>query len=324
VYNIDREEFMTQEIKRRLKLEREYLKYERSKNNEDLKKLAVKSILDNELRQAIKKKSPVKVTNVSLPEAGVDDYVFVTSDFHYNGDETLLSQFNQVYTHILQKQKEHKFKKIKLFELGDTIDGASLRTSQLMAIKKGMVFQIVDVSKVYAELLHKLSKKMEVEFYCVTSSNHTQLRQLGTQRNELVEEDLMHVFHSYIEESLKNNKRVTVYGEDDFIVPVTERHKMFVAHGHLIGRKKEGYLQELAYHRGETFDYGLFGHFHHYREVTLYEGRGCNKKVFYAPSMSTVESRYEKDGNMSSKAGMLMLVFNKERGHRYSEELFIE
>jgi len=316
---------MTLEIKRRLKLEKEYIKYERSKNAEDLKKLAVTAILGDEMKKAIRKKMPVKVSKVgAVTAAGKDEYVFVTSDFHYNGDETLLNHYSEVYTHILQKQKEHGFKRIKLLELGDTIDGGSLRPSQLMAIKKGMVFQIIDVSKVYADLIHKLSKHMLVDFYCVTSSNHTQLRPLGTERNELVEEDLMHVFYQYIKESVKENVRVKMWGGDDLIIPVSDSHKMFVAHGHLIANKKEGYLQELAYYRGVQFDYGLFGHYHHYREVTLYEGKGCNKKVFYAPSMSTTKSTYESDRNMSSKAGILMMVFNSERGHRYSEELFIE
>jgi hypothetical protein len=313
------------DARRKLRLEREYLKYERSKNQEDLKKLTVNTILAEEMKQAIRKKMPVKVSKVGATSAGAkDEYVFVTSDFHYNGDETLLNHYSQVYTHILNKQKEHGFKRIKLLELGDTIDGGSLRTSQLMAIKKGMVFQIIDVSKVYADLIHKLSKHMLVDFYCITSSNHTQLRPLGTDRNELVEEDLMHVFYQYIKESVKQNMRVRMWGGDDLIVSVSTKHNMFVAHGHLIGNKKEGYLQEIAYYRGMQFDYGLFGHFHHYREVTLYEGKGCNKKVFYAPSMSTVESSYENDKNMSSHAGILMMVFNSERGHRYSEELFIE
>jgi len=315
---------MEKELQRQWRLQKQYLSYERSRNHEDVKALTVRTIFSEELRAAIKKKKATVKFIQDTRDGGEDEFIFVTTDFHYNGDESLLGHLAQVYAHIIAKQKEHKFKRIKLLELGDTIDGGSLRTSQLMAIKKGMVFQILDVSKVYADMLEKLSKKMQVEFYCITSSNHTQLRPLGTNRNELVEEDLMHVFAEYISVTLKNNRNVKVHAADDFIIPITAQHKMFVAHGHLIGNKKEGYLQEVAYHRGVAFEYGLFGHFHHYREVTLYEGAGCNKKVFYAPSMSTTESGYERDKNMSSHAGILMMVFNHKRGHRYNEELFIE
>jgi hypothetical protein len=325
-YNIDREaiKMPKREDTSSLKILRQKLNWERSQTAEELKKLAIKSYLADELRNAVKrKKQSVKFVQDNIV-GGEDEYVFVTSDFHYNGDETLLQHFQKVYSHIIQKQKEHGFKRIKLLELGDTIDGGSLRTSQLMAIKKGMVFQIIDVSKAYVDMLQSLSKKMRIEFYCITSSNHTQLRPLGTERNELVEEDLMHVFAEYTRTALKDNKNVQINSGDDFILSVTPKHKMFVAHGHLIGNKKEGYLQELAYHRSVQFEYGLFGHFHHYRELTLYEGNGCNKKVFYAPSMSTVHSSYEHDKNLSSHAGILMMVFNAKRGHRYSEELFIE
>lgn len=306
-----------------IRIAKKVLAYERSINTEQLKKLSVGEILREELGKALKQPKKVEYKEIRT-KGSVDEYVFVTSDFHYNGEETLLGKYMQVYNHILAKQREFGFKKIKLLELGDTIDGGSLRTSQLMAIKKGMVFQIIDVAKAYAGMLKRLSEKMEIEFYVITSSNHTQLRPLGTGRNELVDEDLMHVFHRYIDAALAGSKRVQVYGGNDFVLPVTSKHSMFVAHGHLIGNKKEGYLQELAYHRGIKFDYGLFGHYHHYREVTLYEGQHCNKKVFYAPSMSTTKSTYETDRNMSSHPAMLMMVFNVGRGHRYCEELFIE
>jgi hypothetical protein len=109
----------------------------------------------------------------------------------------------------------------------------------------------------------------------------------------------------------------------DFIADITPEHKMFVAHGHLVSGKKSGYVQELAMARGVSFEYALFGHFHHYREITLYGRESFNMKVFYAPSLNNKHSDYEFDKNLSSKAGMLMMVFNKERGHRYCEELFI-
>lgn len=305
-----------------IRVAKKVLLYERSINAEQLKTITVGAILKEELQKALKAPKKVKFKEIRTKKDPVDSFVFVTTDFHYDGDESLLDKYNYVYNHILAKQREHGFKRIKLLELGDTIDGGSLRTSQLMAIKKGMVFQIIDVAKAYAELIAKLSEKMHVDFYCITSSNHTQLRPLGTGRNELVDEDLMHVFYRYIQEAHSHNPRVTVQGANDILVPVTINHSMFVAHGHLIGNKK-GYLQELAYHRGIQFEYGLFGHYHHYREVTLYEGKDCNKKVFYAPSMSGERSTYENDRNLSSKPGILMMVFNPLRGHRYSEELFL-
>jgi hypothetical protein len=252
-----------------------------------------------------------------------DEYIFVTSDFHFNGDENDLEALNKVYNHILDKQKEFGFKKIKLLELGDVVEGSHLRPSQLLSIKQMLIPQIINVSRSYVQLLEKLTETMAIDFYCVTSSNHTQTRAFGTGRNELVEDDAMLIFAEIVKVSMSKNKNFKFTAGRDFIVPVTNNHSMFVAHGHLIAGKKNGYVQELAMARGLTFQYALFGHFHHYREVTLYGRDTFNMKVFYAPSMNSKHSDYEFDKNLTSKAAILIMVFNKERGQRYCEELFV-
>lgn len=252
-----------------------------------------------------------------------NEYVFITSDFHFDGDEDMLSALTKAHQHIITKQSEFGFKRIKLMELGDVVEGSHLRPSQLLAIKTMLIPQTIRVAQAYAQMLTELSKDMFVDFYCVTSSNHTQTRAFGSGRNELVEDDAMLIFAEVVQASLANNKNVKITIGRDFVADVTTQHKMFVAHGHLVGGKKSGYVQELAMSRGINFDYALFGHFHHYREITLYSRDTYNMKVFYAPSMNNKQSDYERDRNLSSKAGILMMVFNNERGHKYCEELFL-
>jgi hypothetical protein len=186
-----------------------------------------------------------------------------------------------------------------------------------------LIPQTIRVAQAYVDLINELSKDMYIDFYCVTSSNHTQTRAFGTGRNELVEDDAMLIFAEIVKHATTNNKNFKMTIGRDFIAQITPEHKMFVAHGHLVDGKKNGYVQELAMARGVSFEYALFGHFHHYREITLYGRESFNMKVFYAPSLNNKHSDYEFDKNLSSKAGMLMMVFNKERGHRYCEELFI-
>lgn len=273
-------------------------------------------ILENEAK-------PVPFNREFSESKTEDDYIFVTSDYHYNGDEVDLKALNNAYNHILNKQQEHGFKKIKLLELGDVVEGSHLRPSQLLAIKKMLIPQIIEVARSYVQFLEKLTETMEVDFYCVTSSNHTQTRAFGTGRNELVEDDAMLIFAEIVKVSMSKNKRFKFTSGVDFVVQATKNHKMFVAHGHLIAGKKNGYVQELAMARGIQFEYALFGHFHHYREVTIYGRDKFNMKVFYAPTMNGKVSNYEMDRNLSSKAAILFMVFNKERGQRYCEELFL-
>lgn len=281
-------------------------------------------VLQEQILDTIERLSNKVPFNKSFLKAKTEDeYVFVTSDFHFDGDQDMFKSLDLAFQHIIAKQKEHKFKKIKLIELGDVVEGSHLRPSQLIAIKTLLIPQIVEVTKAYTEFVEKLTETMYVDFYCVTSSNHTQTRAFGTKRNELVEDDAMIVFAEMLKAFLSKNKNFEMTSGKDFVLDVTPNHKMFVAHGHLLNGFKSGYVQELAMSRNITFDYSLFGHFHHYREITLYARPEHNMKVFYAPSMNTKHSSYEADRNLNSKAGILFMVFNKDRGHRYCEELFV-
>jgi hypothetical protein len=292
--------------------------------NKDATKNATKSILIDEALKTLQDNSVHIEFDKDLKNAKQDDeYIFITSDFHFDGNDEMLDSLKKVYTHIMSKQKELGFKRIKLMELGDVVEGSHLRPSQLLAIKTMLIPQTIRVAQAYVQLINELSKDMYIDFYCVTSSNHTQTRAFGSSRNELVEDDAMLIFAEIVKQATTNNKNFKMTIGRDFIAQITPEHKMFIAHGHLVDGKKNGYVQELAMARGVTFEYALFGHFHHYREITLYARDEFNMKVFYAPSLNNKHSDYEFDKNLSSKAGMLMMVFNKERGHRYCEELFI-
>jgi len=292
--------------------------------NKDATKNATKTILIEEALKQLENNSVHIAFDKELKNAKQDDeYVFITSDFHFDGNDNMLLALSKVYEHILAKQKEFGFKRIKLMELGDIVEGSHLRPSQLLAIKTMLIPQTIRVAQAYVQLLNELSKDMYIDFYCVTSSNHTQTRAFGSARNELVEDDAMLIFAEIVKHATANNKNLKMTIGRDFVATITPEHKMFVAHGHLIDGKKNGYVQELAMARGISFEYALFGHFHHYREITLYARDNFNMKVFYAPSLNNKHSDYEFDKNLSSKAGMLMMVFNPKRGHRYCEELFI-
>jgi hypothetical protein len=285
---------------------------------------ARKTVLIEEALKTLENQSEkVKFDKEMFNFAQDDEFVFVTSDFHFDGDEDMLKAIQDTHKHIITQQSKHNFKRIKLMELGDIVEGSHLRPSQLLAIKTMLIPQTIRIAQAYVDMLNELSKDMFVDFYCVTSSNHTQTRAFGSGRNELVEDDAMLIFAEVVKHATINNKNIKFTLGRDFVADVTPKQKMFVAHGHLVSGKKSGYIQELAMARGITFDYALFGHFHHYREITLYARDDYNMKVFYAPSMNNKQSDYELDRNLTSKAAILMMVFNEKRGHRYCEELFL-
>jgi hypothetical protein len=159
----------------------------------------------------------------------------------------------------------------------------------------------------------------------VDSSNHTQLRTLGTKQNEIVEEDLMLVFNNYIRTRLPKLDVTT--GQD--ILTQINGFDIYIAHGHLM-KKKEGFIDSIASQRKTNIDYGFFGHYHHKRDIDLYQikdkqnNRLYDKKVFYIPALTTHESTFEKDRLLSSVSGFAVFEVDKTYGIMKSWKVPIE
>ena len=226
-------------------------------------------------------------------------HIFTVADFHYNGEQSYLHILNDATNKIMEVIEQKGLTHIYLVELGDVIEGASLRTSQLMMVKSGMVNQIMEVADAYIKMIKYLSQFVDITFISVDSSNHTQIRNLGTKQNQLVEEDLMIIFNRIIKEALPSLHMVN---DKDVLMNICG-FNMFFAHGHLI-KSKEKYLENLQSDRNILIDYGFFGHFHHQRTIDLHKGIGYDKKAFYVPALNTANSTFENDHNLSSQAGV--------------------
>jgi len=301
-----------------IRLARKELGIERSINNEQIRDITLNKTFTNQVVQAIKDLKP-NFTFKALPKSiGKREHIFTLADFHYDGDETYLNVLERAYDKIVEVIEEKSLKSVYLLELGDIIEGATLRTSQLMAVKSGMVNQVIAVANAYAHMLSELSKLVHITFISVDSSNHTQLRNLGTQQNQLVEEDLMLVFNGFIRRVLPQLEMIT--GED--ILIDINGFSTFIAHGHLV-KSKEKYLETLQADRNVLIDYGFFAHYHHQRTIDLHSAGDYDKKVFYVPSLQTKHSGYEKDKNLSSKAGVGYYVFEETIGHVETRKLMI-
>ena len=298
---------------------RKELGIERSINNEQIRDITLHKLMTEEIKTAIKELpqldfKPSKKTNKITPRVKPDkEHIIALGDFHYTGDTRELDYLWDVFQDVVSTVDDEGIKTLHLFEMGDVIEGASLRNSQLMGVKTGMVSQIIQAAEVYAENLARLSKHVKLKFYSVDSSNHTQLRNLGTKQNELVEEDLMIVFNNYIRTRLPELDMTT--GVD--IITKINGYDVFVSHGHLVG-KKEGYIDKVASTRRCNIDYGFFGHYHHKRDIDLYlikDGmREYDKKAFYVPALKQHTSNFETDKFLSSVPGFAVYEVDEWKG----------
>lgn len=312
-----------------IRLSSKRLGIERSINNEMIRDIALHQTFTSQVIDAIENRYSEFEIGDSSPTWDCDKinlkthHIFTLSDFHYNGELDYLNTVKVATEKIIEVIKENNLAHIYLFELGDIVEGASLRTSQLMGIKSGMVNQVLDVADAYIKMITKLSEHADISFFSVDSSNHTQLRNLGTKQNQLVEEDLMLVFNRFIKTALPYLDMIT--GDD--IYTDIGGYKFFITHGHLI-KNKEKFMEKISADRNILIDYTFAGHFHHTIEMDLHSAvsssKKHDKKVFYVPALQTKFSGYEKDFNMSSLAGVGYYVFEEGKGHIQSRKLVVE
>lgn len=327
----DSTKIVEQELKRiaraktRLDINRQVINQQRSLLNEEVRAASIVEMLNLALLRALDKDiavdrvSPVESTNER------NNYVFVRSDGHYDGNQDLGYEFGEIFNIIKERQKEYGFSEIVFAELGDSIEGASLRPSQLMAVKMGMVDQALDVARYYIAFLDKLNAELgiKVKFLIVESSNHTQLRQLGTGRSELPMDDLMVLISQMIKQGVKDIEGVEVIS-----APVIQENingmSYIMEHGHdAPGIDK--YMEKVESYYNKHFQYGYMGHFHKYNSQDVYEidGAFTNKNITIVPH-SCVNSDAFSDTRRLSSVPAIHFSIDTPKGKKHQENIVLE
>lgn len=304
----------------KLKIEKAIINKERYQITQAVNKIATHELFNEEIKESIRKGYP-KIEEIKIDDSDESYYMVSIADLHYKGHENLEIIFSEIESLLLHKKKELGFEHLYISELADTIEGATLRPSQLLSIKKGMVDQAMTVAKYYAQMLTNLSKVMKITFICVESSNHTQLRNLGSGRSELPTEDLMKVIGEFIEIRTENNPNIKVVRDDEVLIKINGKNFMF-EHGHAI--KSKEHAAKSSYYNGVLIDYIISGHEHHHEVITIQEKDGRNTKHIKVPSANVEPGNYENDNKLSSAPAILFSKFDVKKGYKYSEELFLD
>lgn len=306
-----------------LKKARKILTVERSVNNNQITDIVKKELFDDQLKEAILNgRRPLYRVKKKVLKESEKAHIFTISDYHYDGDiEKLNIDFDLIEQKILTEVRNNNLNHIYLVELGDLVDGATLRTSQLLKIKKGIVSQIIESSKRYMQLIENLLEYVNVTFIILESSNHSQLRNLGTKQNEIAEEDMMRVFSEFIKLAFKNEKDFQLISGYDVMLKILD-FNFFFGHGHLI--KSNDYIAKLQAERNILIDYSFFGHFHHAKQIDLNSAGTHDKIQFFVPSCDREQSTYERDRNLSAMPGIGYYQFEKENGYIGTKKLLIK
>ena len=109
-----------------------------------------------------------------------------------------------------------------------------LRISDVKINDIPVVECVVQVSRLIAQMLNKISKVTYITYYHTMASNHSQTRPLNS-KQLLAEEDLEVIIGNYIKDMLRDNKRIKVIlSNKDYNSIQLVGQNILMLHGHQI------------------------------------------------------------------------------------------
>lgn len=269
---------------------------------------------------------PSTVCNVIDDACDVDkEYVLTIADIQCGAEFDLeynsysLSEVQRRFDVLLSKIRSWLIRngcvrRLHVVSLGDTIQGI-LRLTDLKLNETSVVSATVFVARALAGFLNALSSYVYIEYYHTPTSNHSQIRPLGSKASELASEDIEYIIGNYIKDVLKDNKRINInlnFGSDYIRVPIFN-FNVVALHGHTI-KNVETALKDLSDMHGVLLDYILIGHFHNGRVIAGNERNGHDTAVLMCSSFQGTDPyAYNKLGK-SSKAACQLFEFDKQDG----------
>ncbi len=128
----------------------------------------------------------------------------------------LKERMDKMFQYISEDITTHDYREVTLADLGDDVEGAGLRVSQLLRIAESMTKQAKEYSEYLKDRLRWLADEHpDVQFKVVhvEEDNHGQLRLNGTKRNELpdnVQELITHDIAEFFKTAHEFRKYVNV------------------------------------------------------------------------------------------------------------------
>ena len=317
-----------------LKEERKKLQTINVEYNRTLRHKSRFDLMWEEVRKSIEKIPNDNIEiNVKPYKSSNDDKVAVLcfGDVHYGkafksinneysrkiAKKRMTNIINKV-NHIINKEE---ISNMKVVSVGDSIEGMSLRISQLQALEIGFIDQTIEYSKFLSQWLNELSKGVEnLDFHFVPSANHSEIRPFNTSRGQFPHEDLEKIIMHYTHDVLADNKKINIPLYDSGIIEFDIfDYNVMALHGHQIKGKKN-IIKDYSLIKKKFYDYCLLGHYHHGNSLTVGENVDNNMEILQIPSVMGSDE-YSDTLMTGSKAGAVLYVFEKGKGKTITYDL---
>lgn len=246
---------------------------------------------------------------------------FVTETNKYSFDE-ITRRFNKLFNDVVSFVKEHHIGNIKILCLGDDIQGI-LRLSDLQLNESSVVKATVFVAKTIAGFLNELSKYCYIDYYHCPTSNHSQLRPLGTKASEIASEDVEYIVCNYIRDVLIDNDRITVntnFGYEYIEIPIFD-FKTIAMHGHTI-KNVDNALKDLTYHKKTFYTTMFLAHYHAAKMGVVGEMSDTDCEIIVCPSFIG-SCPYSNSLLKGAKPSCCIFGYDEKYGHTETYKIFL-
>ena len=239
--------------------------------------------------------------------------VFKNNTNNYSFNE-ITRRFEVLLSYMNDYVYKNDISRLKVIGIGDDIQGI-LRLTDLQINESSVVEATVFVAKTISHFLNELSSVCDIEYYHVPSSNHSQLRPIGTKASELANEDVEYIIGDYSKDVLSENSASTVvtnFGNDYIEVPIFN-FNVLATHGHRI-KNIENYVKNISFKNRKFYDTIIVAHFHSGKEIVVGEGKNNDVEVLVCPSFIGT-CPYADSLLLGAKASCKIFVFDEKYGH---------
>lgn len=246
---------------------------------------------------------------------------FITETNKYSFEEITI-RFEKLLNDTIGFIKQHQLGYIKVLCLGDDIQGI-LRLSDLQLNESSVVKATVFVAKTIAGFLNELSKYCYIDYYHCPTSNHSQIRPLGTKASEIASEDVEYIICNYIKDVLVNNDRVAVntnFGYEYIEIPIFD-FKTIAMHGHTI-KNIDSALKDLTYHKKTFYITVFLAHYHAAKMGVVGEMSDTDCEVIVCPSFIG-SCPYSNTLLKGAKPSCCIFGYDEQYGHTETYKIFL-
>ncbi len=308
--------------KRDLQVERQKLRDEKLEYNRWLREQSRDELICEKICDEVRQMQPLEFPKPRPHTYGHRESVLCFADAHYGTEfkvnGLLGDTINEYSPEVFEKRmlglleqvidtiEEKKLTAIKVFSLGDELDGI-LRVSQLMKMRYGVVESTIKYSEFISNWLNELSKYAAIDFYSV-QGNHSELRMIAQPKGTFTEENMAKIINEFIKERLKSNPNFTFRkNESGLIFENICGYNVLGIHGEV--KNLETAIQRFTNMYNVMIDILVGGHKHHFGAETV----GHSRDVISVPSIIGIDD-YAMSIGKTSNPGALMFTIESGKG----------